>query len=306
MSQPTTYIPAFTLTPEKKALPANPQPSGPRAPNFINDVAAGRVELPMIPRVVQRLLADLRDPHVDARRIGASLSKDPVLSAKVLRLANSSFFGGQRSMASIDAAVALIGIQALERLIRACGVASAFKEVPGVDLPTFWRDSLVAATAAHKLAARLQANPEEAYICGLLHGTGHLILCQTYPEIADLVFTGYPVVRGAELAAIESNSFGIDHATVGGLWAETIGFPQPVAETIRKAIQPVADSDGPLDLALRGACALGQAVAQKVDADAAIEVLPPRARARFIDADGKPDAAFGTLYASLLETEPTF
>ena len=109
-----------------------------RKPNFIDDIAAGRIELPTIPRVVQRLMAALRDPNVDARRISDELSQDPVLSAKVLRLANSSFFGGQRSMSSIDAAVAMIGIQALNRLIVACGVSSSFKEIPGIDLAVFF------------------------------------------------------------------------------------------------------------------------------------------------------------------------
>ena len=191
-----TYVPAFTLEPEKRA--AAPKPAdGPRTPNFINDIAAGKVELPTIPRVVQQVAEALRDPNVDARKIGETLAQDPVLSAKVLRLANSSFFGGQRSMASIDAAVALIGTQALGRLVLAGGVAGSFGPVPGIDLPTFWRDSLIAATAAQKLASRLGAEVEEAYISGLLHGTGPLILCKTYPDLADFVFSGYAVVRGA-------------------------------------------------------------------------------------------------------------
>jgi HD-like signal output (HDOD) protein len=96
---------------------------------------AGRVELPTIPRVVQQVIAVLRDPNADARRIGEALSQDPVLSAKVLRLANSSFFAGQRSMASIEAAVALIGTQALNRLIVAGGISASFKAVLGIDLP---------------------------------------------------------------------------------------------------------------------------------------------------------------------------
>jgi HD-like signal output (HDOD) protein len=297
--------PAFTLAPLKRAAETNLPPTV-RAPNFINDIAAGRVELPTIPRVVQRLITALRDPEIDSRKIGEALSQDPVLSAKVLRLANSSFFGGQRSMASIDAAVAMIGMQALNRLIVACGVSSSFKDIAGLDLPTFWRDALVAATAANKLAPRLQADPEEAYICGLLHATGHLILCQTYPEIANLMFTGYAVARGAELAGIEMGAFGIDHPTVGALWIETIGFPQPVADTIRHAAQPPADTDGPLDLALRSACSLAAAVAQKDAAEVALAALPASVRARFTGADGQPDAAFGKLYEALQETEPAF
>ena len=85
-----------------------------------------------------------------------------MLSAKVLRMADSSFFGGQRSMGSIDNAVALIGIQALSRLVMACGLSSSFEAVPGIDLRVFWRDALVAATAATKLAPHLAADPEEA------------------------------------------------------------------------------------------------------------------------------------------------
>ena len=297
------YVPAFTLQPLQRADETNAAPAV-RAPNFINDIAAGRVELPTIPRVVQGLLAALRDPDVDARKIGRALGQDPVLSAKVLRLANSSFFAGQRSMASIDAAVALIGTQALNRLIVACGVASSFKEVAGIDLGVFWRDALVAATAANRLAPRLGADAEEAYVCGLLHATGHLILCQTYPDIANAMFTGFAVVRGAELAAIESGAFGIDHPAVGALWVETIGFPQPVADTIRNSAQPPADSDGPLDLALRSACALAAAVARKDGADVALAALPGKVRAPFTGKDGQPDAAFGKLYEALQETEP--
>jgi HD-like signal output (HDOD) protein len=298
-----TYVPAFTLEPEKRA--AAPKPAdGPRTPNFINDIAAGKVELPTIPRIVQQVAEALRDPNVDARKIGATLAQDPVLSAKVLRLANSSFFGGQRSMASIDAAVSLIGTQALGRLVLAGGVAGSFGPVPGIDLPTFWRDSLIAATAAQNLAPRLGAEVEQAYISGLLHGTGHLILCKTYPDIADFVFTGYAVARGAELATIEQENFGIDHPNVGALWIETIGFPQPVADTIRSAAQPLPASAGPLDLTLRSACTLAAAVARKDDAAAAFAALPPVVQARYGGAGGAPDAAFDKLYEALLETEP--
>ncbi len=299
------YVPAFTLAPTVKVVEA-PQQTGPRTPNFINDIAAGRVELPTIPSVVQRLLVAVRDPDVDARKVVESLSQDPVLSAKVLRLANSSFFGGQRSMASIDAAVALIGMEALGRLIVACGVSASLKNIPGIDMRTFWRDSLVTATAAHKLAPRLGADAEEAYLCGLLHAAGHLILCQTYPEIAELMFAGFAVVRGTELAAIELDSFGIDHPTVGALWIETLGFPQPVADAIGKALKAEAATDQPLGLTLRAGAGLAMAAARKDPTELALAALGSKVQARFSGADGQPDAAFARLYDALQETEPAF
>jgi HD-like signal output (HDOD) protein len=300
-----TYVPAFTLEPPKPKVEVHAPPTV-AAPNFINDIAAGKVELPTIPAVVQKLIVALRDPDVDTRKIGEAIAQDPVLSAKVLRLANSSFFGGQRSMASIDAAIALIGIQALNRLIVASGVSSSFAEIPGIDLKGFWRDALLAATAANKLAPRLGADPEAAYVCGLLHACGHLILCQTYPDIAKFMFAGYATMRGAELAAVESESFGIDHPTVGALWVETIGFPQPVVDTIRKCAQPLAPDDAPLDLALRSALAIAAAVVAQSDAETAFAALPEVVRGKLAGADDKPDSGFTKLYESLLETQPTF
>ena len=299
------HIPAFTLVPPKRATEVN-RPVASRTPRFIDDVAAGRVELPTIPGVVLRVIAALRDPDVDSRKIGEELSRDPVLSAKVLRVANSSYFGGQRSMASIDAAVALIGTQALSRLVMASGVSSTFDDLQSIDMQIFWRDALVAAIAAHQLAPRLQTDPEEAYLCGLLHATGHLILCRSYPDIANAMFKGFAVVRGAELAGIERDAFGIDHPTVGALWVESLGFPQTTADAIGHTTQPLADVHTPLDLVLRSACALAAAVAQQDAAEVALAMLPPGVRARFTDPQGEPDAAFIKLYRGLLETEPTF
>ena len=297
------HIPAFTLVPEKRAVEAK-QVAAPSPPRFIDDVAAGRVELPTIPAVVQRLIAALRDPAVDTRKIGEALSRDPVLSAKVLRVANSSYFGGQRSMASIDAAVAMIGTQALNKLIVACGVAASFENIQSIDMPVFWRDALVAATAASKLAPRMAADPEEAYLCGLLHATGHLILCRSYPDIANAMFAGFAVIRGAELATIELEAFGIDHPTVGALWVESLGFPQTIAETVGSAMCPLAEVQAPLALALRSASALASSVAQKDTADVALATLPPAVRAGFTNSGGEADAAFIKLYDALLETEP--
>jgi HD-like signal output (HDOD) protein len=299
------HIPAFTLVPEKRAAEAKP-PAGPATPRFIDDVAAGRVELPTIPAVVQRLIKALRDPDVDARKIGEALSRDPVLSAKVLRVANSAFFGGQRSMASIDAAVAMIGTQALYKLVVACGVEASFEGIQSIDLRLFWRDALVAATAASKLAPRLAADPEAAYLCGLLHATGHLILCRSYPDIANAMFAGFAVVRGAELAAIELEAFGIDHPAVGTLWVESLGFPQAIAEAVGSATRPLAGVHQPLDLALRSACSLAAAVARNDSADVAWATLPPGVRAQYLAANGEADAAFNKLYEALLQTEPAF
>ena len=295
-------VPAFTLKPLTAAPPKAATETS-RTPRFIDDVAAGRVELPVIPAIVQKLMNALRDPDVDARVIAQILARDPVLTSKVLRLANSSFFGGQRSMASIDAAVGLIGLAALNRLIVACGVSSSLGEVPGIDLQLFWRDARVAAHAAHKLAPRVGADPDEAYLCGLLHSSGHLILCRSYPQVANAMFNGFERVQGAELAAIEVEAFGIDHPQVGSLWVESIKFPQPVADTIAKSTRPPEEIQSALELSLHGACTLASAAAQKASADAALAALHPGLRTHFVLPNGQADASFSKIYDSLCEAE---
>jgi HD-like signal output (HDOD) protein len=297
-------VPAFTLEPLKKAPPKPEyEVKTSNTPRFIEDVAAGRVELPVIPAIVQQLMAALRNPNVDARQIAQALARDPVLTTKVLRLANSSFFGGQRSMSSVDSAVGLIGIAALNRLVVACGVSSSFEDVQGIDLPLFWRDSRVAANAALKLAARVDADADEAYLCGLLHAVGHLILCRTYPEIAQAMFIGFAPVRGAELAAIEMEAFGIEHPTVGALWVESIKFPKTVADSIGNSLRPPQELVLPLHLSLHGGRTLAAAVAQRAPAEAALAALHPTLRARCAMANGQADAAFMKMYEGLFEAE---
>ena len=297
-------IPAFTLVPEKRA-PEKVQLAPSNTPRFIEDVAAGRVELPVIPAIVQQLMNALRNPDADTRRIAQALARDPVLTSKVLRLANSSFFGGQRSMTSIDAAVGLVGTAALNRLILTCGISSALGKVPGLDLDRFWRDARVAANAAHQLAPHAGSgiDPDEAFLCGLLHAVGHLILCRSYPDMAHAMFAGFEPLRGAELATIEMQAFGIDHASVGALWIESIQFPPPVADAIGKSLRPATDITSGLPLALHGACTLAAAVADKTSADEALAALHPSLRARFAQADGQPFPAFVKLFEKLCESE---
>lgn len=299
-----THIPSYVLEPEKRAPVRNAPATRPPIPEFLKDIEAGRVELPTIPSVVQRLMTALRDPDVDSRIISKALARDPILSSKVLRLANSSIFGSPRSMSSIDAAVGLIGIQALSKLIMACGVAAALEKVPGIDLHIFWRDALVAAVVANKFAPAAKCDPEEAYISGLLHATGHLILCRSYAEIADAMFSGFEILRGPELAAVELEAFGIDHPTVGAMWVESLGFPQTVVDVIGRRLTISADKLRPLDLALRSGCVLSTCIARHDAPEIALAALPEKISARFTDEEGAPDAAFCKFYDALGEIRP--
>lgn len=207
--------------------------------NFIDDVLAGRVTLPMMPKVIQRVLSVMRHDDSSLNQIANELEQDPVLSSRVLRLANSSFFSGRRSMASISDAVSVVGFKSLETLVIACGAQAAFADVPGVNMRQFWQSAAVTASAGRQIAQRLGVNRETAYSAGLLQGVGHLILCQCHPEKALEEFSSMRSLWGAELAAKERAAFGVTHPQVSALWVDRIGLPAAVASAIAHSLDPM-------------------------------------------------------------------
>jgi len=209
--------------------------------NFIDNVLAGRISLPMVSRVIGQVLAILRRPDASVAELAEELQQDPVLSSRVLRLANSSFFSGRRSLASIDDAVGMVGFRSLQTLVVASGAMAAFSEVPAVNLRQFWMASVVTAAAARQIASRMGVDGETAYSAGLLQGIGHLILCQSHPEQALRSFSGYQSLWGAALAEKERVAFGYSHPAVSAAWVDQLGMPTVVAEAIHHSLDPLSD-----------------------------------------------------------------
>jgi HD-like signal output (HDOD) protein len=203
---------------------------------FIDDVVAGRVPLPMVPRVVERVLRVIRNPDSALSDAAEELEQDPVLSSRVLRMANSSHFGGRRSMSSIGDAVGLIGFKALETLVVASGAMAAFTEVPSVNLRQFWLMATVTACSGRQIANRMGVNADTAYTAGLLQGVGHLILCQCHAAQALVAFPGYRSPWGQALATIEQQAFGVSHPQVSAIWVDRIGMPAPVVEAVANSL----------------------------------------------------------------------
>lgn len=108
--------------------------------------------MPMLPKVVQEVMELLATDDVDIKPLADKINHDQVLTARVLRMANSAYFGFSRKVGTIEEAVSLIGLAKLETLVVASGVTSAFTAVPGLDLKRFWQHSLVTASIARELA----------------------------------------------------------------------------------------------------------------------------------------------------------
>lgn len=198
----------------------------------VRAAAGGQLQLPSVPRVVRRLISQLRDPGASIIEVVEELEQEPQLAARTLRIANSPYYCGRRSLASLKDAVAIIGTDTLRTLVISGGLEAVFVAVPGVNLRQFWLDATVTAKAARSLARLAGADAEAAFLAGLLHNVGHLILCQAFADKLPAALAGARSSRGTELAAIEREACGMDHAQVSAAWLDELGFPASVVDAV--------------------------------------------------------------------------
>jgi HD-like signal output (HDOD) protein len=144
--------------------------------------------LPTLPQIVVRLLQIINDPDTSAKEIARAVSQDPPLSAKILRLANSAFYGMPRSVTSISNAVVLLGTKVLRTIILSLTVFDMFPD-KGPSLfnrTAFWRHSTSCALLCRYLAEQLDGvfpfYAEEAFCGGLLHDLGKVVMEQYLHE----------------------------------------------------------------------------------------------------------------------------
>jgi HD-like signal output (HDOD) protein len=196
--------------------------------------------LPVIPRVVQELIRSLGRDDVAADTVADQLAADPVLGAKTLRLANSAYFNVSRTIDAIGDAVQLLGFDMVRSLAMGCSLGTAFRGVPGVDLPAFWRHSLRTACTARWLADRCGQTGETAFTLGLIQGLGHLLMHSAQAELLASLDADVPLLA-PERARHERTLLGWHHGDVGAELARRWNFPDALCE----ALAPIAEAADP-------------------------------------------------------------
>ncbi|POZ63097.1 HDOD domain-containing protein [Chromobacterium alticapitis] len=194
----------------------------------IFDKASGK--LPMVPKVVQELMASFHRNDVNIGDITDMVMHDQVLSARVLRLANSARFGGSRRVGSLDDAVLLLGFDNLRVLVIASGITGATLGIPGFDMRSFWLRSFAMANTAKLLSRLCGQDPQLGYTCGLLSNIGELVLYVAAPEQARQVER--IIAGGADRIAAERMLLGLDLTVLGAELARRWSFPDEIQEAI--------------------------------------------------------------------------
>jgi HD-like signal output (HDOD) protein len=202
-------------------------------------------QLPSIPAVVQALIATLGDEDANIGSMVVRIKQDQSLSARVLRLANSSYYGSSHKIGAIDDAVTLIGLDALRTLVIASGITAAFTRVEGIGMKAFWRHSMFTAILARDLGKMAGINGEFAYTAGLMHRIGQLVIDMAFPSAArDIAYDNHDLSI-VELAANERRLLELDHSEAGAELALRWNFPAVIRNALRWYITPLVDEACP-------------------------------------------------------------
>lgn len=209
--------------------------------------------LPSVPKVYHELRSALEGEHATWREVGAIIQRDMGMTAKVLNLINSAFFGLQRRVESPQEAVHFLGMDVVQALVLAHGLfdQTGTLGTRRIRLEDVWEHSLRVAKGARALAAmeglsRHQAS--DAFMGGLLHDVGILVLAKTFPDTYDHVVESCATKR-ISLVEAEREAFGLSHAEVGayllGLWGiqggvlEAVSLHHAPGDLRRAAFDPV-------------------------------------------------------------------
>lgn len=208
----------------------------------LEDVLRQLEDLPSLPAVVMELLSSIDAPDADISVLAKKVSHDQALTAKTLRLSNSSLYGLQVRVTTIGQAITFLGFQTTRNLITAAAVTGCFAEgqCPGFDDKAFWRHSIATAACAKVLARRVRFNQDYAFTAGLLHDIGRLVLMSSYPALYQQVLA-YRSANDSRVLEAERAVLGVDHVEAGAALAGHWNF----SDTMRLAIANHHDPDAP-------------------------------------------------------------
>ena len=230
--------------------------------------------LPAMSRTVSELLAEMNKDDPNPKRVSDLISQDPSLTTRVLRLSNSAFFRVSRKIGSAEEAVAMLGMTHVRSLVMAAALGSSFKNVPGVNLPQFWRYSLRVADISKSLAGVLRQNESNAFTAGLIHAIGDLIMHIAMPDLVGPLDMGTPPLD-LNRAQAEMSVFGYTYAQVGAGMAEKWQFPPDIVSALNNQISPFeGDAYDPLGGVLHIASWRARAEEIQLDENGLVATFP--------------------------------
>lgn len=195
-----------------------------------DEIFAKLHQLPSMPVVIQEVMASFKNANLDSATLARKIAQDQGLSAKVLRIANSSFYGLTRKTGSIQDAVVVLGFNSVRSLVLSAGFVHVFPPPsPGglFDRHAYWIRSLRVAAYTKALAQCLKQDQQMAFTAGMFHDIGQLVLDICIPEQFASILQQQKT-SGLNLIEIEQSQLGCDHALIGAEVARRWNFPPEI------------------------------------------------------------------------------
>lgn len=193
-----------------------------------------------LPEIYLRVRDVVDNPDSTMDDLANVLKLDPAISARLLRIVNSPVYGFPKQIDTITRAVNLIGMQAVTALVTATTVGRTFSgmTIQLMDVPMFWRKSVLCALLAGKIAKSCGIDDSERFFVeGLLRDIGHLVLYLTVPQraLSALVEAG---TLNRSLAEVEQSNIGCNFAEVGAELIRSWGMPVQIEQAVRHQLNP--------------------------------------------------------------------
>lgn len=215
------------------------------------ELVAHNMQLVSLPEVCIEVQELADSPYSTASDLGAVIGKDPALSARLLRIVNSAYFGLPRRVDTLTRAVNLVGLRELRTLTLAASAAEVFGDIDSrlLDMPTFWQHSVYCGLVAGTLAGAARVlHRERLFTAGLLHDVGRLLMLMKLPQEMAAVMSQYRTAD--EICRAEAQQVGFDHAEAGGALLEHWNLPATLCAAVRHHHDPGAAEQGRLDAAI--------------------------------------------------------
>lgn len=193
-------------------------------------------ELPTLPALVLKVNQMLQDLNTTADQLSRIIETDQAMTAKILKLVNSSFYGFNSTIGSISTAVTILGFNTVQHAVVSLSVMKSFallKNLKRLNIHDFWHHSLAVAIISKHLADHSNKTLSlDCFTGGLLHDIGKLILAEYFPEHFEKIWLK-AVESACSFVDAEKMADTVNHAEIGAYLAEKWLLPQPLVDTIR-------------------------------------------------------------------------
>lgn len=194
--------------------------------------------VPQVPEVIRTLLSQVNDPNIDFIAIAENVEKEQVISMKILRLANSAFYGIPREVGSIHQALVILGMNELKKLVIVSGLVSTIPQIPNFNIEDFWLDNFRTATYAQWIANQAGIDDSDMiFTAGLINSLGNILIHLADEDASEEI--EILVEEGSPRPAAEREYLGFTNQEACAELCKLWFFSDELTDTVAKSGEPL-------------------------------------------------------------------